>query len=755
MRKNSVLLTTLVMLACVCSTQAWVSVGLSGEAGYDFWSAENTTWAGSSWAIGTSIHWQPNIFGVGLENAYGFNTVAIGDSSLTFSVYSACASARIAPIPFLFIEAGGGYGMLNDIILQGEDLTELPASAGSPLVKFGLGGRVRIIDNLACEVEAKSTLFLWPGNYWNPAARLGLAYDFGREPVRWQRREQITAKPEKVKQPRPKKPKKPKTTPSQLPPHLEILELALVESSGNNALDAEESGHLLVRLRNAGPGTAKNLTVRVSSQRPTPSLSFTPSVQISKLDVGQEKEVRISLVAAEDIPTRVDTLYVEVEEPIFQNNVLPQGYAFQIYRMEPPSLIMPNDNVAIHDDANPARRTYGNGDSRLQPGETVLITAIIENRGTGAARNVRFTLNPQTLGVAVLDTTTDITLGTIHPGSWDTLSFLVNIPTVVTGDSVSFSVKLEEQRARFSKDLVWSLPMNAELPTEVVMMTPQSDEPEEPIATLPKFTSDVDFPEPRKVQKNPNALAVVIGASNYQDVANVEYARKDMSAVREHLINVLGFEKENVYTVTDPVLSDFTTWFGTSTTPQGKLQRKVAVMEDAEVFIYYSGHGVPSITTGDPYLVPVDCDPNYPEQGGYSLKQLYTNLNELGAKEITVVLDACFSGSSPGGDLIREASPAVMAKIDPTKEIPENFNVLAATAENQFANWLREEQHGLFTYYFLKGLQGTADDGDKELTWGELKNYVIREVSRAAVTQDREQNPVFNGDESRILVKWR
>ena len=615
---------------------------------------------------------------------------------------------------------------------------------------------MRIIDNLACEVEAKSTLFLWPGNYWNPAARLGLAYDFGRESVRRQPREQIAAKPEKVKQPRPKKPKKPKTTPSQLPPHLEIKELRLVESSGNNALDAEESGYLLVRLRNAGPGTAKNLTVRVSSQRPTPGLSFTPSVQIPKLDVGQEKEIQISLAAAEDAPTRVDTLYVEVEEPIFQNNVLPQGYAFQIYRLEPPVLVMPSDNVAIHDDANPVRRTYGNGDSRLQPGETVLITAIIENRGTGQARDVKFSLSPNTVGIAVLDTTTNISLGTIRPGSWDTLSFLVNIPTVVTGDSVSFSVKLDEQRARFSKDLVWSLPMNAELPTEVVVMTPRSDEFDEPITALPKFTSDVDFPEPRNVQKNPNAIAVVIGASNYQDVANVDYARKDMSAVREHLINVLGFEKENLYTVTDPVLSDFTTWFGTSTTPQGKLQRKVAVMEDAEVFIYYSGHGVPSITTGDPYLVPVNCDPNYPEQGGYPLKQLYANLSKLEAAEVTVIIDACFSGSSPGGDLIRDASPAIMAKIDPTEDIPSNFNVLAATGENQFANWLKEEQHGLFTYYFLKGLQGAADaNGNKEITWGELRSYVVREVSRAAVAQDREQNPVFNGDESRVITKWR
>lgn len=280
------------------------------------------------------------------------------------------------------------------------------------------------------------------------------------------------------------------------------------------------------------------------------------------------------------------------------------------------------------------------------------------------------------------------------------------------------------------------------------------------IVAKPKFvfTSDVDTIDPKTgVAPDPDAIAVLFGASNYQhkDVVKVEYAIRDMHVVREYLVKVLGYEEQNVYTIPDPTLSDLATWFGTQANPQGKLSRKAAVMENPKVFVYYSGHGVPSISTGDPYLVPVNCDPNYPEQGGYALKQLYANLEALRVKEVTVVIDACFSGASPEGSLLKDASPLIMEPIEFRAQTPSEFTVLTAAGGRQVANWLPEQRHGLFTYYFLKGLRGDADDGDNELTWRELKNYVVREVSRAAADQDREQTPVFAGDESRVLTKWK
>jgi hypothetical protein len=271
------------------------------------------------------------------------------------------------------------------------------------------------------------------------------------------------------------------------------------------------------------------------------------------------------------------------------------------------------------------------------------------------------------------------------------------------------------------------------------------------------FTSDVDTIDPKVgVQPDLNTIAIIFGASDYEhpDVVKVEYALRDALIVRDYLVKILGFNEANVFVVSNPTLSDFATWFGTSAEPQAKLARKVSVLDNPRVFVYYSGHGVPSIKTGKPYLVPVDCDPNYPEQGGYALADLYANLKGLKADDITVIIDACFSGLTPRGSLLKEASPLIMEPVEFEAQTPSEFTVLSAAGGRQVANWLSSEQHGLFTYYFLKGLRGEADNGDGKLTWGELKSYVVREVSRTAAGMDREQIPVFAGDEERVLARW-
>ncbi|MBD3286077.1 hypothetical protein GF359_06180 [candidate division WOR-3 bacterium] len=272
------------------------------------------------------------------------------------------------------------------------------------------------------------------------------------------------------------------------------------------------------------------------------------------------------------------------------------------------------------------------------------------------------------------------------------------------------------------------------------------------------LASDVDSINPEYgVTQDPNTIAVLMGASNYKhaDVVKVEYALRDMYVMRDYLVKILGFQEENVFAIEDPVLSDLTTWFGTSMSPDGKLARKASVMSKPRVFIYYSGHGVPSLATGDPFLVPTDCDPNYPEQGGYALRQLYENLEVLDAADVTVVIDACFSGSSPQGTLIKDASPLIMEPVEFQKQTPAEFTVITAAGGRQVANWLKTEKHGLFTYYFLKGLKGHADDGDNQLTWGELKAYVESQVSKAAADLDREQIPVFSGDEEKVILNLR
>jgi len=155
--------------------------------------------------------------------------------------------------------------------------------------------------------------------------------------------------------------------------------------------------------------------------------------------------------------------------------------------------------------------------------------------------------------------------------------------------------------------------------------------------------------------------------------------------------------------------------------------------------------------------VPVDCAPDAVDRNGYPIELLYENLSKLNAKSVTVVIDACFSGGSEGGKmLIAQASPVGIPLIDPTDEWT-NGALFTATTKDQIASWYPDMKHSLFTYFFLKGLQGAADaNQDGSITAGEMHNFLADPTEGVPywarrLHNGREQTPEFKGDAERII----
>jgi len=80
---------------------------------------------------------------------------------------------------------------------------------------------------------------------------------------------------------------------------------------------------------------------------------------------------------------------------------------------------------------------------------------------------------------------------------------------------------------------------------------------------------------------------------------------------------------------------------------------------------------------------------------------------------------------------------------------------MISASGSQVSNWYEEKSHSLFTYWWLKGLQGEADaDKNSEITVGELDEYVTENVSYwAGKLNLGKQNPTTNGDPERVLVR--
>lgn len=252
-----------------------------------------------------------------------------------------------------------------------------------------------------------------------------------------------------------------------------------------------------------------------------------------------------------------------------------------------------------------------------------------------------------------------------------------------------------------------------------------------PQAKTAAVESDIDKPNFRAAERimGDNDLAVIIGIEGYQSLPKSDYSYDDARLVKDY-VKALGFKERNIELITEEkatlsgIVKTVEVWLKNKAKPQSR------------VFVYYSGHGAPDPSSGEAYLVPYDGDPNYLSVTGYSLKRLYASLGKLREAEVTVVIDACFSGTGGRSVLAKGARPLVMMTENLT--LPSNMAVLSATQGSQISTSSPDRGHGIFTYYFLKALK----DGNKDL--GEIYGYLKPLVEDDAKALNVQQSPSLN-----------
>lgn len=255
--------------------------------------------------------------------------------------------------------------------------------------------------------------------------------------------------------------------------------------------------------------------------------------------------------------------------------------------------------------------------------------------------------------------------------------------------------------------------------------------------------SDVDAPSYKRPER-PNDYAVIIGIEKYSDLPSAQYAERDAAAVRAHLAALGVPERNMVSLVGDKAgraafVKTFETW----------LPRSVG--DDSTVWVYYSGHGAPDPRSGAAFLLPWDGDPQFLEDTAYPVKRLYGKLGELKAKRVLVALDACFSGAGGRSVLAKGLRPLV-TKVD-AGAVSKRTVALTASGADEVTGALDAQGHGLFTYHFLKGLNGAAADAQGRVSLEDLFAYLSPKVKDDARRQNRGQTPQLIGSADGVLIR--
>ena len=251
----------------------------------------------------------------------------------------------------------------------------------------------------------------------------------------------------------------------------------------------------------------------------------------------------------------------------------------------------------------------------------------------------------------------------------------------------------------------------------------------------------------KKVKANSNALALIVGISDYERTdAPAVYADKDAQYFHDYASLKLGISDSNIKTMVNAkaeqgdVILAVKDWMRRSSKP-GK----------TDVYVFFAGHGLASDDGEQMYLLPYDGRPRLLDKTAILRQELFDDIASANPRSVTVFLDTCYSGTTRGTDMLIASRPIAIKALK--QSIPDNFTVMTAARGDQTAKPLEEAKHGMFSYFLMKGMEGEADQNqDNKITAGELHQYVQSNVVQQS---SGSQTPELQGDADRVLVQFQ
>ncbi len=524
-------------------------------------------------------------------------------------------------------------------------------------------------------------------------------------------------------------------------------EVTFTDPNDNNFLDAGEEWLVHVNLFNSGKMAAEKCDVQFIQETFNPGVTISPIGKIMRIEPGATHQFDVKVKASMDVKSGRTPFKIAVIEARGFDLEPEMRLTIPTREFQPP--VLEFIDYVIQDQ---------NRNSKIEKREIVDIIFRIQNRGASTAFGCKASVS---LGenVLAIDVQSEYILGDIKPGEYKDISASVVTNTRTT--QVTMTVFVTEKSGKYNQQKFYTLPF------DVVQKNPEELAIETKAAVpsvIPEVTTlKLDIAEniPVAGSARPQAVAVIIGNKDYDHAPDVDFALNDARLMKNYVTKAMGYREVNTLVKENARQSDLYSLFGNETNYKGQLYN-YAVKGQSELFIYYSGHGAPDPNTNQGYLVPVDCDPNSVALNGYPLSLLMSNLQKIiddkQLTQVTVVLEACFSGDSEKGALLKNVSP-VSIRLKDQDVTSEKITVFTSSTGDQLSNWYPDMRQSLYTYFFLKGLKGEADiDKNRIITANEMHQYVADEVNGVPywakrLHNGRNQTPTMKGKADAAIFK--
>ncbi len=500
--------------------------------------------------------------------------------------------------------------------------------------------------------------------------------------------------------------------------------LQFVDQDNNNVIDANEKCQIRFQIVNSGRGDGYGCVARTTATGNTQGIVIS-DVRLPVVPAGAKQWVEVPIAASASTQTGEIALNIVVNEP--------NGFSTEKIEsvIGTHKLKTPFVNVVSY-------KVHGAASGILERRKPFSLQVIVQNTDQGTAENIK-------VGITIPDNVNriggemdNVTIASLKAGESRTLEYEL-IANQEAAEKMDIQIALSEKQGKYAENADIPLQFGQHIGSSIAMNVQRQDQEVE--IKRASLTSAVDENIPETNTKNSNTFALIIANENYQSVASVPYALNDGNIFREYCIKTLGIPEKQIKYIPDATGNQIKAQINW-------LQTLAEVFTDPHIIFYYAGHGIPDESSRTAYLLPVDGI-GTDVSTGYKLDDLYAVLGKMPAENVTVFMDACFSGSKREQGMLASArGVAIKAK----SGMPQgNMVVFSAAQGDETAYPNNDEKHGMFTYFLLKKLQDTKGD----VTLQELGEYITRNVSQQSILLNgKSQTPCVTPSAS-LDASWR
>ncbi len=500
------------------------------------------------------------------------------------------------------------------------------------------------------------------------------------------------------------------------PPILSIVgQVALVEPSGNNAIDANESCVLRMKIKNDGLGDGYSLKGKMTVKSGGQGISVR-DISLPTIKVGATQTVDLPITA--NINTVDGTVVLEayIDEP--------NGFGTEPLTVRVPTraFLAPMVEFRGH--------LLTGGAVTLSKTKVYTMQVFVQNTGRGAAESVNVALNLPD-NVMLVESSNELVNATLASGESRTIDYKFIINQKYSKDNLEMTVSVDERYHRYTKNGKIKFDVNAKRNNDIVI-----DDVDEPVIDpVPLLTldNDINFDIPQSMSNNANTRVMIIANQSYMEEQAVSTALSDGRVMREYCVKTLGIPANQVELLENR----------TSAQMKADVEAFAKTMRinngDRFLFFYF-GHGMhdQDLDKKDAYLIPVDGSSQRLRQTGVSRNWMMAQFEKSKPSQMVVYLESCFSGATASDGMLNyaEGSSGLRLSDAVDNSFKGNIILLTASSQRETANALKT--HNVFTYEFLRALKETRGD----INWGELFSRVKSNTTSKAWNElKRDQTP--------------